>query len=649
MKKNKSPRYKLPLPSTPLPDGKRRVVICIPDDDDWAAMFWGQLHKMGWWVSYERDEDKRAKDVARAWFDVVEEARRAYLGLQPATCDFNLGDCVDYPAQSMFIDYQPQNPFTDPGLVPSGYMLPPFTVVKDTDILLLALGYQEGDILTDITRIPTWSPPFPMPEGGYTRFRISVTRKSEIELHFLSMPIGGIALVTKNGEIGTAQIVDLGFNVVEGQPTTIDEIIEEVAITDETGGYIDVTFLPLPSPESLVRYGGGFRSVTICQEVSMTDFDVRQNEEEPCKLQKKEGSGSWETFADITLCLKNSIVDTGGGLEIITDGVATPISGVPDDADPRTRARATRLVTDDEIKCLASANASNVMQKVVEEAIAKYKLYPWMALLVIMSLVLSVAFGTGWGVLAIPFIPATAAMLVLASLTSGAYGAKEFREFACILYTNCTVTDGKHYFNFNAVKTAVVAKQPSFAFNVWNAVYSILDIIGEDGLNVAGDTTAITDPCCDFCSTGTQSTYLYLNAEPYYGSFMSKNTNNVNLISKSANGFRMSANGTTVYFRWDFAFQAPPGCEVTDLGVYMTNGGEPFFVGLYLNQTTTPYKSYSNYRPFGQFHYTGAVSLLPGVNRLVVAGYNNNTTTGYFEIQRVYAVYRGCDPFLYYR
>lgn len=604
---------------------------------------------MGWWVSYERDEDKRAKDVARAWFDVVEEARRAYLGLQPATCDFNLGDCVDYPAQSMFIDYQPQNPFTDPELVPSGYMLPPFTVVKDTDILLLALGYQEGDVITDITRIPTWSPPFPMPEGGYTRFRISVTRKSEIELHFLSMPIGGIALVTKNGEIGTAQIVDLGFNVVEGQPTTIDEIIEEVAIEEETGGYIDVTFLPLPSPESLVRYGGGFRSVTICQDVSMADFDVRQNSEEPCKLQKKEGSGSWETFADITLCLKDSIVDTGSGLEIITDGVPTPISGVPDDADPRTRARATRDKTVDEIKCLASANASNVMQKTVEEAIARYKLYPWLTAVVILCFALSFAFGTGWGALAVPLIPALSAFAVLASLTSGSYTSKEFREFACILYQNCTVTDGKHYFDFEAVKVAVVAKQPSFSFNVWNAVYSILTIIGADGLNVAGDTNEITGPCCDFCSTTTNSTYLYLNAEPYAGMLISKNANNANTIYRNAGGLGMNGNGSTLYARWDWSFVVPQGCEVTDLGVYMPTYREPIYVSLYMNQTTTPYKTYSNYRPFGNHHYNGAVTLRPGMNTLTVSMYCNAYTNAQAQVERVYAVYKGCDPFLYYR
>lgn len=455
-------------------------------------------------------------------------------------------------------------------------------------------------------------------------------------------------------------VVDLNTNLTAlPLPEFPGEQIEEVTISGEGTHYIDVTFIPVVDDELLlpIQFGGGLRKVTVtetvetaCEDENMP-FDVRQDGDEPCILQKSEDEGTtWQDFADMSLCLKQSLVTTpDGGVAIMSDGQLEYPSGIPDDADPRTRARGTRLLSDDEIKCLAAANASNVMQKTVEEAIARYKLYPWYSAILILCLALSVAFGTAWGLLVIPFAQAAAALVVLASLTSGSYTSKEFREFACILYTNCTVVDGRHYFNFDNVKTAVVAKQPAWSFNVWNAVYAVLTIIGEDGLNVAGDTNQITDTCCDFCSTGTQSTYLYLTSEPYFGSLMSKNANNNNLISKSANGLRMSANGNTLYFRFDFPFLLPYGSEVTELGVYMTNSGEPFTVSLYLNQTATAYRTYSNYRPFGQFHYLNPVTLLPGMNRLIVAGFNNNTTSGYFEVQRIYAVYKGCDPFEFYR
>ena len=380
------------------------------------------------------------------------------------------------------------------------------------------------------------------------------------------------------------------------------------------------------------------------------NFDVRQNTEEPCTLEKTTDGDTWEPFADLTLCLKESIVSTpSGGLSVLSGGEYLTPTPAPSDADPRTRARATRAGTVDEIKCLAAANASNVMWQLVEQSITEIKKYSALSLLLVLSFVLSLVFGAPWGALAVPAIPAASAFVVLASLSTGAFTAKEFREFACILYNNCTVTDGVAAFNFSAVKTAVVAKQPSWGFNVWNAVYSLLDVIQESGLNLAADTTAITDPCCDFCSTGTQSAYLYITAEPYAGVLISKNANNVNLISRTPTGLRMSANGTTLYVRYDWSFVVPPGCEVTEFGAYITNAGEPFYLSLYMNQVTTAYKTYSNHRPFGQFHYSGAVTLKPGTNTFTIGAYNNQTTTGFFELQRLYAIYRGCNPFEYYR
>ena len=557
-------------------------------------------------------------------------------------------NCTDHSPMSSIITWEPVNPFFEPEEVPAGYALHPWRIVTGSDAGDTLLQLQSGDVMA-------YSPPI---AAGidFPRFRVTFENVLEVELHLLSYPTGGLVLISEDDDPLTAEVIDLTRDLTSLPPETEPVVIIERKYTDDAEHWIDLTFLPTIADEfPPVLFGGGLRKVVICKPVLPGESecnldDVRQNTEEPCILEKTADGTTWEEFADITLCLKNSIVTSpGGGLSVVSGGVTTPIGTAPGDSDPRDGVGEPRTGTDDEIKCLASANASNVMWQVVEQGIAEVKKYTALSILVVISLVLSLVFGAPWGILAIPAAPAAAAFVVLASLSTGSYTAKTFREFACILHTNCTVTGGVASFNHAAVKVAVVAKQPTFGFDVWNAIYAFLDVIGADGLNLAGETTAITDPCCDFCTTGTTATYLYLNAEPYAGVLLSKGTNNNNLLSRTATGLRVTANGNTLYARWDWSFIVPPGCEITEFGVYMLNAGEPFYASLLMNSLTTAYKTYSNHRPYGQYHYTGAITPRPGTNTFIMSAYNNNTTTGYFEVQRLYAVYRGCDPFTYYR
>lgn len=557
-------------------------------------------------------------------------------------------NCTDHSPMSSIITWEPVNPFFEPEEVPAGYALHPWRIVTGSDTGDTLLQLQSGDVMA-------YSPPI---AAGidFPRFRVTFENVLEVELHLLSYPTGGLVLISEDDDPLTAEVIDLTRDLTSLPPETEPVVIVERKYTDDAEHWIDLTFLPTIADEfPPVLFGGGLRKVVICKPVLPGEGecnldDVRQNTEEPCILEKTADGTTWEEFADITLCLKNSIVKTpDGGISIISDGVSVPIGGAPDDADPRDGVGTSRTGTDDEIKCLASANASNVMWQVVEQGIAEVKKYTALSLLVVLSLVLSLVFGAPWGILAIPAAPAAAAFVVLASLSTGAYTAKTFREFACILQTNCAVTSGVATFNLTAVKAAVVAKQPTFGFDVWNAIYAFLDVIGADGLNLAGETTAITDPCCDFCSTETSSTYLYLTAEPYAGILASKGANNNNILQRTGTGLNVLGNGNTLYGRWDWSFIVPPGCEVTELGFYMPTFREPIYVFLFLNQTTAANKTYSNHRPFGNHNYTMPVSLRPGTNTLTLSMYCNASTSAEAYLQRIYAVYRGCDPFEYYR
>lgn len=620
---------------------EEREPICLSHRE--REIIVSQLGYARWrsrWMSGEYTVTDQEWTTAQEWTDNL----IARL-LRDTECVGN--QCSDHSPLSSVFTYEPTNPHTEPDVIPDGYVLPPWRIVDGSNPADVLLALQPGDLMAS-------SPP--IADGfNFPRFRVSFENVTEIELHLLSYPTGGLAIITIDSDPLTVEVIDLTRDLNSLPFETEPVVIVERKFYDDAAHYIDVTFSPsIANQFPPVLFGGGLRKAVICHPAlnggEECNVDVRQNTEEPCKLEKTDDGTTWSEFADITLCLKGSIATTpSGGLEIITDGVATPIGQSPPDADPRERERTPRNLTGDEIKCLAAANASNVMWRLVEEGIAEVKKYTSLSLLLVLSLVLSVVFGAAWGILAIPAASAAAAFVVLASLSTGSFTAKEFREFACILQTNCTVTDGVAYFDFAAVKAAVVAKQPSWSFNVWNAVYAFLDVIGESGLNLAADTTAITDTCCDFCSTGTNSTYLYLTAEPYSGVLVSKNANNTNTIYKNAGGLGVQGNGSTLYARWDWSFIVPPGCEVTDLGVYMPTYREPISVSLFLNQLTTAYKTYSNYRPFGNHHYNGALTLRPGTNTLTVLMFCNAYTNAEAQVERIYAVYKGCDPFEYYR
>lgn len=624
--------------------------VCVRVNGKWASHVDGVLDRLLY-----RD----------AWVGTDSEVDRAIGEIRLLLASIGAGGtlkerCAEYPASNLRIAYEPNDPFLTPDYTPPTYTLPPWY----TNPAIPLPGVLPGDAMVNFLGIPGVAdlPNIDIPgllAAGFPRFRVSgIEGDKTVELHFVTVPQGGNAIITVDGGIVPVSVVELGADLTAiPAPETPGATVEEITVTGTGMHYIDVTFVPILDNEAglPIFFGGGLRKVVICglspdcdEEGTALPFDVRQPEENPCILEKTEDGETWTEFADITLCLKESIVTTpSGGTAIVSDGVYTPPASAPANADPRTWARATRAGTDAEIKCLAAANASNVMWQLTERGIAEIKKYWGLSILLVLSLLLSAVFAAPWGALVIPAAPAAAALVVLSALTAGAYNSTVYREFACILYNNCTVTAGSAYFNFAAVKTAVVAKQPTFGFNVWNAIYSFLDIIGEGGLNLAGDTTAITNPCCDFCATGTNSTYLYLTAEPYFGVQIAKNAANNNQIVKNASGLRMNANGNTLYVRYDWAFVPPPGTDVVTFGFYMTNAGEPFNGTLWLNGVVV--KTWTNFRPFGQFHYAQDMSLLPGVNTFILSMYNNNTTTGYFNLERVYAVYKGCDPFRDFR
>lgn len=228
--------------------------------------------------------------------------------------------CVEYPPYAQFIDWSPQNPFTQPDLIPPPYTAPPFYVVPETPPFV---GTQKGDVIVSLNSatlnpFPNILPPpfgtiLELLNSGFPRFRVNLpdlTRTTQVELHMVSFPSAGIAYITQDANPIGAQWVDLNVDVTDLVPFTLQgslatiQIVEmEIAPGDH---FIDVTFLPYPDDDFPWAYfGGGLRKVVICGQDarSMAYFKLRQNPDDPCLLEQQlQPNGAWSTAFDYELC-----------------------------------------------------------------------------------------------------------------------------------------------------------------------------------------------------------------------------------------------------------------------------------------------------------------------------------------------------------
>lgn len=232
--------------------------------------------------------------------------------------------CIEYPPYAQFIDWVPQNPFTQPDLIPPPYTAPPFYVVPETPPFV---GTQKGDVIVSLNSAllnpfpnilpPPWGTLLELLSSGFPRFRVNLpglTRTTQVELHMVSFPSAGIAYITQDANPIGAQWVDLNVDVTDLVPFTLEgslatiQIVEmEVAPGDH---FIDVTFVPYPDDDFPWAYfGGGLRKVIICGQDarSMAYFRLRQNPDDPCLMEQQlQPGGDWLAAFDYGLCNSTS-------------------------------------------------------------------------------------------------------------------------------------------------------------------------------------------------------------------------------------------------------------------------------------------------------------------------------------------------------
>lgn len=230
-------------------------------------------------------------------------------------------------------------------------------------------------------------------------------------------------------------------------------------------------------------------------------FDVRQNDEEPCILEKSEDGDTWVPFADLQLCPPNIVYTSDGGIGIPDgEGGITPIGSQPQPP-----------VSGDNKACTAAASAVQVLVTLHQEILTRFD-----AGLTVLTIASAVA-TTLLILIAVPFAwiaiveIVTLATGVLALITVDAFSEEIQEELKCILFCAATENeDGTVDFDFAEVTAAVEEK--AIALDMWRAIQFYLSIVGSDGLNRAGATGVVTEAECDCPDCPTEWCYEWSDA-----------------------------------------------------------------------------------------------------------------------------------------
>lgn len=532
-----------------LSETTRQIILALSHSFYWRTR----------WFDEELDGIIDAGKIAnvRKWASLLEQE---LLAEQPPAIQ-----CVDYFPYSPLIDWQPQDPFTEPEYVPSGYGSPPFQVVTSEDTALLLLGLQVGDVITDITKF--LNPTFPnwFPTEGFARFRIVVQAPAEIELHLLQIPLGGIVTIVENENIIPIATMDLDKDLVSLPIETVTEIVWEYIITDDTEHTFDVTFLPQINDEiPFVKVGGGLRKITICREFECvegegTPLDVRQNPELPCRLEKSADEGeTWIEFADLRLCSPATRPRVGGGYEVYN-----PVTEEWENPPLPPVAARGEANTEDRL-CLASANAAEVIQMAYEEIRDRYS--NGASVFVIAALAIALlGFIFVFPPVLILVIEAVGLMIAYGGFAAAVLNEDDKNEIICILLENATDNAGVVTFDFSSV----VSQMQSHNYLPVKIAGVMLPILGEDGLNRAGTTTSVTTFDCDVCSD-LCPIWLFPEPMPSWEFF------------NQAFGWQQDTNGAYIYTNYgnnehfsggmDMPVTVPAGCTITGAKFTITNG-----------------------------------------------------------------------------
>lgn len=286
---------KLTLPES---DVQEPPLVCFEVNEKWATILKNTVDYLeNRWAWKDGTDTKRAKEQALILEQLFQDAE---------SCEVD--NCTQFFPWAGFVEFSPNNPYTEPDLIPDGYIKPPWYVVSDPEIITQLQGFRLGDVGTDITS-PVSGLPNILPASGLPRVRVNVKDAVRVRVELANIRLGGMALVTIDHSVDSAYladllltlivpganqgVIDVNMDVLSYPFETDDNAIVEHQFTTAGDHFIEITMLPKINDElPFLYFGGGVRSIEICG-ASEYGMEVRRNPEDPSVIEQLEPDGSW--------------------------------------------------------------------------------------------------------------------------------------------------------------------------------------------------------------------------------------------------------------------------------------------------------------------------------------------------------------------
>lgn len=218
------------------------------------------------------------------------------------------GGCSDHLPNVGFMAYAPNDPFQTPDLTPDGYILPPWY----SNPLIPQPGVLPTDAMVNFASLPIFASLPEMLASGLPRVRVNFSGTGELEIEFVGVIQGGYVLCVIDGNpldnriydlnaysVTDASIIEDIFDVVIGQALN-STVTAEFQFDTAGDHFVDVTFLPQISADTILGFGGGIRRISLCDGLEMGETVMPQMRtiDSGCTLQWRPNSAAaWVTLS----------------------------------------------------------------------------------------------------------------------------------------------------------------------------------------------------------------------------------------------------------------------------------------------------------------------------------------------------------------
>ena len=311
-----------PIPDVGIFDEPTR---CHRINKEWAKLVFGFLEILADVKAWKHATDER--------YVAVQAIQNFMVGEDCIPPEPPSSGCIKYPTYHSSIRYFPVNPYTDPDVIPSGYLDKPFDVYLGGDPFPVNDLY---DITVRLSSFPINASWFDLVSGFLPEIIITVQGIGEIEILLQNRPNGGRCAITIDRPVNLIDmfvdgIIDTGASFIELNQDAVSfpgESVKDMQISytfdQDTIHEIHLTFCPTLD-DSLIpfQFGGVFKGYNLCglTPVAQGENIVNDIRISGCNIEALI-DGNWIVKGSILACVTGITDPMQAQITTNTNGIA---------------------------------------------------------------------------------------------------------------------------------------------------------------------------------------------------------------------------------------------------------------------------------------------------------------------------------------